>query len=132
MAKRYEFYGTHYNKDKKVLAAVIDRDDNTIVMYVNQQKIYEGDVDNVYEGIVDWLVTDATVSNKFSLVDWCNSFGDKVFTDEDIIPPDEELADVVAQIINDDYDDSEVGNFYMDGDGYINMEIFLKSDEIVE
>jgi hypothetical protein len=132
MSKRYEFYGTHYRKNNKIMASTFDEDDDTVVMYVNQEKIYEGDVYFIYDGIVDWLDTNATVSNKYALVDWCNSWGDPLFEDSDVLPDNDDLAETVAWLIIEQYKDySGTGyDFYLDGAEYINMEVFPKSDEV--
>ena len=128
MSKRYEFYGTHYNKNHSIMAAESVESDE-VVAYINQEKIYEGTVEDIYFGINDWLKSGATLFNKYALVDWCNSFGDPVFPEGEELPDDAELAKVVAQLINYEYDDM-AEDFYVDGAEYINMEVFLKSDEI--
>lgn len=134
MSKRYEFYGTHYSKNSPVMASEVDvaYDDGTVVMYVNQQKIYEGAVEDIYFGINDWLKSDATEYNKYALVDWCNSWGDPFFEEDEKLPDDAELAKTVAWLINEEYRDTidTPEGFYIDGAEYINMEVFLKSDEI--
>lgn len=131
MSKRYEFYGTHYNKNNTITASE-EAHDNEVVMYVNQQKIYEGPIDDIYFGINDWLKSEATEFNKYGLVDWCNSLGDPIFEESDTLPSDAEIADVVAKELNYEYNDTidTTFGFYVDGAEYINMEVFPKADEV--
>lgn len=132
MTKRYEFAGTHYSRNKSVMAAA-GVDDGIIVMYVNQEKIYEGDLNGLQDGIADWLKSsNATVSNKYSLVDWCNSWGDPMYPETDELPADDDLADTVAWLIEGYYKDTPNPDrdFYLDGSEYLNMEIFPKAQEV--
>lgn len=131
MSKRYEFEGTHYTNSADIFAA--EDSINSIVMYVNQERIHDGAIDTLENDILSWLATDATVSDKYSLVDWCNSFGDPVFEESDEInslPDDSDLAEVVAQLITEEYNNASGEEFYIDGNEYINMEIFNKANEI--
>ena len=117
---------------KKYIKANYD-DDNVledIVMYVNHKKIYEGSIYDLFYALWHWLEDYATDRDRRGFIDWCNSFGDPFFDDwYGNFPSDKELADVVSDELQYRYEEYP-DDFYEDGSGYVDMEVFPKSEEI--
>ena len=108
---------------KRVMAST---EDDTIVMYWDGQKVYEGEVDGNFTRKINWFLDDPEHLNQ--IVDYCNSFGDPVITDtSDTMDVAATFAEMVAYelseaaaIDDDPYISDEAGHF----------EIFKKSQEV--
>ena len=118
---------------KKYIKSNYNDDDvlEDIVMYVNHKKIYEGSIYDLYYALWHWLEDYATDRDRQGFVDWCNSLGDPFYDERFGFPSDKEIADVVSDELLYEYESSNIPeDFYEDGDRYINMEVFPKSEEI--
>lgn len=102
--------------------------DKPVVMYFEHDKVYEGDINDIYSTILE-LCQDKNTNEWF--MNYLNQFGDPF--DFDGTP--EDTAETFAEWVRQSYNDADFDgeNFYEEHteDG-TTMELFLKSDEAVE
>ena len=97
---------------------------NDIVMYFNGDNIYQGSVYDLADAVEN-LCYDEDVNAKFQK--WCNQFGDPF--DFDGSPID--TAAVFTDIIIHEADEAEKhSDFYEDGNGILDFEIFYADDAV--
>lgn len=97
---------------------------NDIVMYFNGDNIYQGSVYDLADAVEN-LCYDEDVNAKFQ--QWCNQFGDPF--DFDGSPID--TAAVFTDIIIHEADEAEEhSEFYEDGNGILDFEIFYADDAV--
>lgn len=97
---------------------------NDIVMYFNGDNVYQGSVYDLADAVEN-LCYDEDVNAKFQ--QWCNQFGDPI--DFDGSPID--TAAVFTDIIIHEADEAEEhSDFYEDGDGILDFEIFYADDAV--
>lgn len=97
---------------------------NDIVMYFNGDNVYQGSVYDLADAVEN-LCYDEDVNAKFQ--QWCNQFGDPF--DFDGSPID--TAAVFTDIIIHEADEAEKhSDFYEDGDGILDFEIFYADDAV--
>ena len=107
-----------------------DYRDEDIVMYFNGDNVYTGSIyDSGFAETIENLCYDEEVNAKFQ--EWCNQFGDPF--DFDGSPID--TARVFTDIIIHEAEEGPVTNdggtqFYVDGNGIIDFEIFYANDGI--
>lgn len=97
---------------------------NDIVMYFNGDNVYQGSVYDLADAVEN-LCYDEDVNAKFQ--EWCNQFGDPF--DFDGSPID--TAAVFTDIIIQEADEAEKhSDFYEDGNGILDFEIFYADDAV--
>ena len=115
-----------YVKSAKKITCSYDADD--IVMYFNGKKVFTGKWYDIVDTIED-LCKDPDVNSAFQ--DWCMQYNlgngnyDVVF---DGTPRD--TAAVFWSLIDNVYEESDYSDFYVDGDGILDFEIFYADQEV--
>lgn len=133
LMKKYEITSATKCKTKRKFTVKASRSGKDIkdpfkdiVMYINHKKIYEGKIetgDSSLEDAIERACENPDVMQ--GLQNWCNSFGDPF----DFDGTAKDTAWTVAAMIRYDERDAD-DNFYIDGDGYIDMEVFYAEDEV--
>ena len=126
LKKRFGVDASTHTSAKRIAAS--DYRDDDIIMYLNGDTVYTGSIYDLAEAVEN-LCYDEEVNAKFQ--EWCNQFGDPF--DFDGSPID--TARIFTDIIIHEADEGPVTDdggtqFYVDGDGILDFEIFYANDGV--